>query len=164
MAKVAQFKHLFTKTVKPTAAVTRCRFTDKNGDMLTTAGARACGVSTETLTADDITNSLPQTIVILGIAELEAGGVITPTDKVTTDNVGRGVAATAGQCVNAYPIITANTATGDRFSALLVFEADPVVSAFVADPAGGATVDAESRAAIAAILDILIAQKLMAAS
>jgi len=34
----------------------------------------------------------------------------------------------------------------------------------VADPAGGATVDAEARTAIAAILDILIAKGLMASA
>jgi hypothetical protein len=37
-------------------------------------------------------------------------------------------------------------------------------SAFVADPTGGATNDAEARTAIAAILDILIAKGLMASS
>ena len=38
------------------------------------------------------------------------------------------------------------------------------VSAFIADPAGGGTVDAEARAAIALILDLLIARKVMAAA
>ena len=37
-------------------------------------------------------------------------------------------------------------------------------STFIADPTGGATTDAESRTAIAAILDLLIAKGLMAAS
>lgn len=37
-------------------------------------------------------------------------------------------------------------------------------STFVADPSGGATIDSQSRTAIAAILDILIAKGLMASS
>jgi len=37
-------------------------------------------------------------------------------------------------------------------------------SAFIADPTGGATVDAQSRTAINAILDLLVARGLMAAS
>ncbi len=41
---------------------------------------------------------------------------------------------------------------------------EPTPSAFVADPTGGAITDAEARTAINSILDILIAQGLMAAS
>lgn len=39
-----------------------------------------------------------------------------------------------------------------------------VPETFIADPTGGATVDAEARAAIADILDLLIAQGLMASA
>lgn len=41
---------------------------------------------------------------------------------------------------------------------------DSGAEAFIADPTGGATTDAEARTAIAAILDLLIAKGLMAAS
>jgi hypothetical protein len=163
MAKVAEFKHLFTDSRTPTAAVTRCRFVDKNGDMLTVAGTRHAGVSMDAHTAQDVTDGKKIPIVILGIAELEVGGVVAVGDKLASDASARGVVATAGQAVNAIAL-TAGTGAGDRISALLISDADKVASAFVADPAAGGTVDTQARAAIVSILDILIAHGLMASA
>lgn len=56
--------------------------------------------------------------------------------------------------------LIAKDSAGDAFDMNFM----PASQAFIADPAGGATVDAESRTAIAAILDLLIAAGLMDAA
>jgi hypothetical protein len=123
MAKVAEFKHLFTETLTPTAAVTRCRFVDAAGNQLTVAGARSLGVSIDALTADDLAAARNIGVVIIGVAELEVGAAVAKNAKLTSDNQGRGITAGAGQSVNAIAR-TAGAAAGDRISALLVLASE----------------------------------------
>lgn len=56
--------------------------------------------------------------------------------------------------------LIAKDSAGDAFDMNFM----PASGAFIADPAGGATVDAESRTAITAILDLLTAAGLMDAA
>lgn len=149
--------------LKPSAAVLPYRFVDKSGDQIAAAGVRAFGISTDEHTADDVAITSKQLPVgVIGTFTLELGGTVADETFVTTDNVGRGVAPTAGQKINAF--VLKGGAVGDLVEAVALLEGDQTVSAFIADPTAGGTQDAEARTAINAILDLLIAQGLMAAS
>lgn len=159
-----EHKRILTRTVLPAVAATRGRFCDVEGEQLTVAGAKAAGVYADDCDATDIAKGDGVTINIVGLEEIESGAAFAEFALLASDASGRGVTATAGKAVNAVALEAA-TASGQRCLAVLLCSSEPAVaSAFVADPAAGATVDAEARAAIASILDILIAQKLMAAS
>lgn len=125
--KAATFKRSFTDTRKPTAAVTRCRFADDNGDILTVAGARSAGITQDTLSAPDITNGERVTITIIGIEELEVGAATAKYAKLASDNVGRGVTAVAGDVYNAIGL-EAGSASGDRVPALIVHGVVPAAA------------------------------------
>jgi hypothetical protein len=148
---------------KPTAAVLPARFVDDVGDQLAVAGARAHGISTDEHTTTDLAIAAKELPVgVIGTYSLELGGTVGNNAFVTSDNVGRGVAPTAGQAINAF--IRKGGAIGDIVEAEVFLAPGVVASAFIADPAGGTTIDAEARTAINAINDLLIAQGLMASS
>lgn len=71
--------------------------------------------------------------------------------------------ATSAECTTGTDTVRAVTPAGLKAVAdTKLTTGTPAV--FVADPTGGTTTDAEARAAIASILDVLIAKGLMAAS
>ncbi len=121
MGKLAYSKPSFTDGVKPTVAVSRARFVGGNGNQLTVAGAKARGISVDGWDPTDLQDAAGKlNIVILGIAELEAGGVVAPLARVTSDTSGRGVTVAVDQAVNAIALNDANTATGDYFPVLII--------------------------------------------
>lgn len=159
-----EHKRILTRTVLPTVAAVRGRFCSKAGEQMTTAGAKAVGVFIDDYDAGDITKKDGVAITSFGLEEVQAGAAFALGAPLASDADGKGRTATAGQEVNAIALEAA-TAADQRVLCLVLGTGYPkVASAFVADPAGGATVDAESRAAIAAILDILVAHGIMAAA
>jgi hypothetical protein len=115
-----------TDTRKPLAAVTRSRFVGDDGLNLAVAGARALGVAQDTLTATDITNKETLTITLDGIEELEINASINANTftKIASDALGRGVAAVAGDAINAISLNVENAVAGDRIPVLLVHGVD----------------------------------------
>lgn len=159
-----EHKRILTRTVLPTVAATRGRFCGKNGEQLTAAGVKSAGVFIDDYDADDIAKKDGVAITIIGLEEIQAGAPFAQYAALASDAAGKARTATAGQEVNAFALEEA-TAADQRVLCLVLCMSQPkTASAFVADPAGGATVDAESRAAIAAILDILVAHGIMAAA
>lgn len=153
-------RRVLTEPFSPTAAVSLGRGVDVNGNQIAAAGARAYGVATDDYSADDAALAVPQkkklACVTLGTALAELGGAVAKGDRLTTDNVGRFVTATAGQEVSA--IAREGGALGDYREVYVLAAARQVASAAIAAPAGGATVDAEARTAINAIRAALTAQ------
>lgn len=146
----------------PTAAVNPFRFVGAQGDQVGVAGARPYGISADEATAQNVTDGRSIPVTVVGTAALELGDTVGDKAFVMSDNVGRGVPVTAGKKVGAF--VPKGGAVGDIVEAFVFVLPDTVVSTFVADPTGGATTDAEARTTIGAILDILVAQGLMAAS
>lgn len=99
---------------------------------------------------------------------VDADGVLTTTSVSATSQ--GAVTYTGNLTLNNGVNIVLGTSTGTKIGTaqtqkLGFFNQTPVVcQSFIADPTGGATTDAESRAAIASILDLLIAYGLMKAS
>jgi len=89
------------------------------------------------------------------IGGLEIGDVFSDQGGVITLNIGNGLAKSS----NDLTIDIDGTSLTLSSSGLKVGQ-----SAFIADPSGGATTDTQARAAIVAILDLLIARGLMASS
>lgn len=93
---------ILTEPFSPTAAVSRGRGIDKNGNQIATAGARAYAVAYDDFTAADVAVSRKKLAgVTLGTAKGELGGTVAIGDPLTMDNQGRWVVATAGQEVSA---------------------------------------------------------------
>ena len=153
-------RRVLTEPFSPTAAVSLGRGVDVNGNQIAVAGARSYGVATEDFTADDAAVALPLkkklACVTMGTAVAELGGTVTVGARLTMDNVGRYVAATAGQEVSA--LAREAGVIGDYREVYVLTTARQVASAAIAAPAGGATVDAESRTAINLIRAALTAQ------
>jgi hypothetical protein len=118
MGKQSWSKWVLTDSRKPTAAVSRHRFVDKNGDQMTVAGARARGIAADDFDADDLADGRKVNVVLIGVEQLEVGAA-TSVGPLTTDSVGRGVDAKRGDAVNAYGL-EAGTAAGDRVPALVI--------------------------------------------
>lgn len=158
MGKRGSSQPLLRESVVPTAVVTINRFVDRVGNQIAVAGARAFGVSADDHSAEDLAAGRAMPVVTIGIGELEINATVAKGDLLTSDNVGRGVIPTAAQAINA--VAREGGVAGDRIGVFVICIGDRVASANIAAPAGGATVDAEARAAINSILAVLDAQGL----
>lgn len=119
MAKNAWQKRLLTLTCKPTAVVNRSRFVDGDGNQIAVAATRAAGISMDDADADDVAAGREIGVAVLGVEELEIGAAVAKRALLTSDNVGRGVTAVAGNPVNAIAL-EAGGAAGDRVPALII--------------------------------------------
>ena len=81
------------------------------------------------------------------------------TTKTASDLVANQAMIVVDATTNTAKLIAKDSA-GDAFDMNFM----PASQAFIADPAGGGTVDTQARTAIAAILDLLIAAGLMNAA
>ena len=122
---------LLVDALTPTAAVLGGRWVDTTGNQIAVAGARGHGVAFSDFSTNDVAASLKVpplklTVILLGFAEVELGGVVGDKSFATTDNVGRTVALAAANDEILCFVPKGNTggAAGDRVRALVLKNVD----------------------------------------